>query len=116
MKNNACPFHRGKVIGGSSVINGMLYLRGSREDFDEWARLGNPGEENDKFKTSLYNDRMSVNIGWSFDEVLPFFKLSEDNRDYSVASDTYHHSVGGLLPVQKPKFITPVTSAFLVIL
>ncbi len=43
MKNNACPFHRGKAIGGSSAINGMLYVRGAREDFDAWARLGNPG-------------------------------------------------------------------------
>ena len=52
--------------------------------------------------------------GWSFDEVLPFFKQSEDNRDYNIAKDTYHHSVGGPLPVQKPKFMTPVTDAFLV--
>ena len=43
MKGNSCPWHRGKVIGGSSTITGMLYVRGSREDFDEWARLGNPG-------------------------------------------------------------------------
>ncbi len=44
MNGNSCPWHRGKVIGGSSTINGMLYVRGSREDFDEWQRLGNPGK------------------------------------------------------------------------
>jgi choline dehydrogenase len=44
MKGNSCPWHRGRVIGGSSTINGMLYVRGSREDFDEWSRLGNPGK------------------------------------------------------------------------
>ena len=45
MNGNSCPWHRGKVIGGSSTINGMLYVRGSREDFDEWYRLGNPGKK-----------------------------------------------------------------------
>ena len=44
MKNNACAWHRGRVIGGSSTINGMIYVRGSPHDYDEWRRLGNPGE------------------------------------------------------------------------
>ncbi len=50
---------RGKVLGGSSSINGMVYIRGQREDFDDWARQGN--------------------FGWGYDDVLPFFKMSEDN-------------------------------------
>ncbi|MEA2780348.1 MAG: choline dehydrogenase [Rhodospirillaceae bacterium] len=52
---------RGKVIGGSSSINGMIYMRGQADDYDSWARLGNPG--------------------WSFAEVLPYFKRSERNEN-----------------------------------
>ncbi|MDE0659149.1 MAG: GMC family oxidoreductase N-terminal domain-containing protein, partial [Gammaproteobacteria bacterium] len=52
------PIPRGKVLGGSSSINGMLYVRGQAFDYDTWAQLGNRG--------------------WSYDEVLPFFKRSEN--------------------------------------
>ena len=52
------PIPRGKVLGGSSSINGMLYVRGQARDYDTWAQLGNRG--------------------WSFEEVLPFFKRSEN--------------------------------------
>ncbi|MCS5605925.1 MAG: choline dehydrogenase [Alphaproteobacteria bacterium] len=52
------PIPRGKVLGGSSSINGMLYVRGQSQDYDTWAQMGNRG--------------------WSFDEVLPFFKMSEN--------------------------------------
>jgi hypothetical protein len=56
-----------------------------------------------------------ISLGWSFEEVLPFFKISEDNQDYGFAKDTRHHAVGGLLPVSLPKFMTKLAEAFLVI-
>jgi choline dehydrogenase len=66
---------RGKVLGGSSSINGLVHVRGQREDFDEWARLGN--------------------AGWGYVDVLPYFRRSEDQEQ---GEDAYH-GVGGPLPV-----------------
>jgi choline dehydrogenase-like flavoprotein len=53
----AIPYPRGRVLGGSSSINGLIYIRGQPEDFDHWAQLGNRG--------------------WGWDDVLPFFKRAE---------------------------------------
>ena len=64
---------RGKTLGGSSSINGLIYIRGQREDFDHWASLGNRG--------------------WGFDDVLPYFIRSEGNQ--RGASD-YHGGSGPL--------------------
>ena len=64
---------RGKVLGGSSSLNAMIYTRGQREDYDHWAALGNPG--------------------WSFDEVLPYFKRAENNER---GGDAFHGSGGPL--------------------
>src|ERR1051326_1501994 len=58
---------RGKVLGGSSSLNAMIYIRGNRLDFDYWNSLGNHG--------------------WSYEEVLPFFKASED---FTGPSSSYH--------------------------
>jgi choline dehydrogenase len=62
---------RGKTLGGSSSINGLIYIRGQREDYDHWAALGN--------------------TGWSFDEVLPYFIKSETNRR---GANNYHGGDG----------------------
>lgn len=66
---------RGRVLGGSSSINAMVYMRGHPGDYDDWAALGNPG--------------------WSYDEVLPLFRRSEDQQR---GADRYH-GVGGELAV-----------------
>lgn len=79
---------RGKVLGGSSSINGLVYLRGQREDFDNWYRLGNPG--------------------WAFDDVLPYFKKSEDHQRGANA----YHGTGGGLAVSYPE-PHPLCEAFI---
>jgi choline dehydrogenase len=66
---------RGKVLGGSSSINGMVYIRGQAEDFDHWRQLGN--------------------TGWSFDDVLPYFRRSE----HQVRGADAFHGTGGPLCV-----------------
>jgi choline dehydrogenase len=66
---------RGKVLGGSSSINGMVYIRGQAEDFDHWRQLGN--------------------AGWSFDDVLPYFRRSE----HQVRGDDRFHGTDGPLCV-----------------
>jgi len=93
MNDRKCSWHRGKAIGGTSAINGMLYIRGSRHDYDEWARLGNRG--------------------WSYRDVLPFFKKSENQLNPRYARDTVHHARGGPLPVSTPTYKTPLSDAFL---
>ena len=66
---------RGKVLGGSTAINGMMYMRGQRQDYDGWSDLGLSG--------------------WSYEEVLPYFKSFEKNFSHSM-SDGYHSSEGEL--------------------
>ena len=70
----------------------MLYVRGNKRDYDEWAKLGN--------------------TGWSYDDVLPYFKKSEDNRNPYMAANTKYHGTGGYLTVQEPIFKTPLVTAF----
>jgi choline dehydrogenase len=66
---------RGRVLGGSSSINGLVYVRGQPEDFDAWARLGNRG--------------------WSYDDLLPYFRRAEDQQ----RGADFYHGVGGPLAV-----------------
>ncbi len=80
---------RGKVLGGSSSVNAMVYTRGQREDYDHWAAQGNPG--------------------WSFDEVLPYFKRAENNER---GADDWH-GAGGPLNVKDLSEPHRISGAFI---
>jgi len=84
---------RGKTLGGSSSTNAMAYVRGNRADYDHWAALGN--------------------AGWSFDEVLPYFKKSEDNAHLEQLDAGFHASGGPLHVSFADRFQTPYAAAFL---
>lgn len=79
---------RGKVLGGSSSTNAMIYIRGNAADYDRWEALGNKG--------------------WAYADVLPYFKRSEHNE----AIENEYHGKNGLLRVAYPRFQTPFAKAF----
>ncbi|CAN7994400.1 unnamed protein product [Ixodes pacificus] len=92
LKNRQSLWPRGKVLGGSSVLNYMLYVRGNRRDYDRWEReLGC--------------------LGWGWDSVLPYFLKSEDNRDPETAFNGYHGR-GGYLTVSTAPYTSPLAHAF----
>jgi choline dehydrogenase len=84
----AIPIARGKVLGGSSAVNAMIYIRGNRRDFDGWNQLGNPG--------------------WSYAEVLPYFKRSE--RYHGPAS--HYHGQQGPVSIIDYRDASPASHAF----
>jgi choline dehydrogenase len=79
---------RGKVLGGSSSINGLLYVRGQHEDYDRWRQRGN--------------------VGWGYEDVLPYFKKAENPQR---GADEYHGS-GGPLSVSDRRHDDPLSEAF----
>jgi choline dehydrogenase len=80
---------RGKVLGGSSSINGLLYIRGQHDDYDRWRQHGNKG--------------------WGFDDVLPYFKKAEDQQH---GADDFH-GIGGPLPVSDLGHPDRLSAAFI---
>lgn len=80
---------RGKMLGGSSAINAMIYIRGNALDYDHWKSLGNPG--------------------WGFSDVLPYFKKSENQARGASA----YHGTGGPLYVADLRYVNILTRAFL---
>jgi choline dehydrogenase-like flavoprotein len=81
--------NRGRGLGGSSTINSMVYMRGSRRDYDQWAEAGC--------------------AGWAYDDVLPLFKELEDNQR---GADPDYHGSGGELPVDAPTDPSPLSFLF----
>ncbi|MEI7803830.1 MAG: GMC family oxidoreductase N-terminal domain-containing protein, partial [Hyphomicrobiales bacterium] len=88
LNGRSLNYPRGKVIGGSSAINAMIYMRGQAGDYDYWRQLGLPG--------------------WSWDDVLPFFKKHED----SFLGDGEHHATGGEWRVEHPRVRWDIIDAF----
>jgi choline dehydrogenase len=87
--NRSIYWPRGKVLGGSSSINGMVYIRGQHEDFDHWRQLGN--------------------TGWSAADVLPYFKRSE----HQTRGKDDWHGTDGPLAVSDATYSHPICDAFI---
>lgn len=81
----------GKVLGGSSAVNYMIYARGNKRDYDMWSHLGNPT--------------------WNWNNAIKYFKKSENNHSPTIATNTKYHSTDGPLnietlpPIKDPKTI-----------
>jgi choline dehydrogenase len=78
MGGKVFTYTQAKVIGGGSAINAQIYTRGNAQDYDEWRQMGCEG--------------------WSYDDVLPYFRKAEDNDTY----DNEYHGKGGPLGVSQP--------------
>ncbi|XP_050434783.1 glucose dehydrogenase [FAD, quinone]-like [Adelges cooleyi] len=91
-ENKRCSWPKGKGLGGSSIINYMLYTRGSKKDYDSYAALGN--------------------TGWSYKDVLPYFLKSENNSIPEYQNSEFHSNKGNL-HVERIKYQTPLVDKFI---
>ena len=89
MQNKVFNYTQAKVIGGGSAINAQIYTRGAAQDYDEWRQMGCEG--------------------WSYEEVLPYFKKSEDNDTF----DGRFHGTDGPMGVSQPAAPLPICDAFI---
>ncbi len=89
LNGRALNYPRGRVLGGCSSINGMIYMRGQARDYDHWRQLGN--------------------AGWGWDDVLPYFKKSEDS---AFGADDMH-GTGGEWRVEAQRLRWPILDAFI---
>lgn len=89
LNDRVLPTPRGKVLGGTGAINGMVYYRGQPEDYDEWAQAGC--------------------AGWSFRELLPYFLRSENNLDFG---DSPWHGNDGPMPVSSIRKVNPLNAIY----
>ncbi|XP_023235874.1 glucose dehydrogenase [FAD, quinone]-like [Centruroides sculpturatus] len=92
IKDRRMPWPRGKVLGGSSVLNYMLYVRGNKRDFNNWAH-----------KKGL--------VDWSWENVYPYFLKSEGNKDPRFLANGFHNSEGELT-IESPKYQTTLAYDF----
>ncbi|MFQ5785075.1 MAG: GMC family oxidoreductase [Alphaproteobacteria bacterium] len=88
LNGRALAYPRGKVLGGCSAINGMIYMRGQARDYDHWRQLGN--------------------VGWAWDDVLPYFLKSEDQ----ARGASEHHATGGEFHVEDMRLSWEILDAF----
>jgi choline dehydrogenase-like flavoprotein len=88
MNDRQMPWTRGKILGGCSTVNGMLYVRGNPKNYDDWAAAGC--------------------TGWSYGDVLPYFKKSECHED----GESEFHGGSGRLHVTRQRGVSPVSDAF----
>jgi choline dehydrogenase len=88
LNGRSLNYPRGKVVGGSSAINGMIYMLGQATDYDQWRQLGLPG--------------------WSWDDVRPFFRKHVDH----FLKDSEHHATGGEWRVEYPRTRWEILDAF----
>ncbi|KAK4882362.1 hypothetical protein RN001_005681 [Aquatica leii] len=96
LKNNRCNIPRGKIVGGTSVLNFLIYTRGNKLDYDEWEKLGNKG--------------------WSYADLLPYFKKSENCSlaiQKKIGADKQYRGTDGPLNVDYAPFETPISDLFL---
>ena len=87
LNGRSLAYPRGKVLGGCSSVNGMIYMRGQAADYDHWRQLGN--------------------LGWGWDDVLPYFRLSEDHCD----GETALHGKGGEWRVERQRLTWDILRA-----
>ena len=88
LNGRSLHYPRGKVLGGCSSINGMIYMRGQAADYDGWRQMGSSG--------------------WGWDDVLPYFKKSEDHH----SADAPYHARGGEWKVAKQRLSWDILKAF----
>ncbi|XP_050526375.1 glucose dehydrogenase [FAD, quinone]-like [Daktulosphaira vitifoliae] len=88
-----CAWPRGKLLGGTGALSGSMYSRGHRQIYDNWLKAGNRK--------------------WGFEDVLPFFMMSENNLNFRQDKYLKYHGQNGPLPVMHPTFMNPVTEIIL---